>query len=222
MRRHVQSMFSLGGDLVIGPGKGKTFRGHARGIIQVDEVMHRAGMLRVVLGHPLRQGDGLAGYSIVVSRVGEFGFQQDRMRGESQRFRIVRITGCVPSHGGGVRPQPLGEGTLGVERFDRGSEGAFARVTGFGQPRFPARSQPCEGRSRRRDILLPPQDVARGQGLAPIGKREPRIGALGLSERLGRPVVLETVEERDSGEECGLSGCRPGIGKDDFPECDGV
>jgi len=60
--------------------------------------------------------------------------------------------------------------------------------------------------------------VTRRQGLAPVGEGKPRIGALCLAERLGRPIVFETVKQCDSEKKSGLSGCRSRIGEDDFSE----
>ena len=61
MRRHVEGVLRLGSDPIVGPRKGQPLGGEPGRVVQMDEVVDRAGMLRVVPGHPLGKSGGLAG-----------------------------------------------------------------------------------------------------------------------------------------------------------------
>ncbi|PYQ99626.1 MAG: hypothetical protein DMF97_10940 [Acidobacteria bacterium] len=90
-----------------------------------------------------------------------------------------------------------------VYGFDESALLARGRFGGAGRCR---RSEPFEDAARRCDILFCPEWVIEAHRLAPVPKRERRIGLLRVAERLRSSVELEVVQRFHAHKEGRLGG----------------
>jgi hypothetical protein len=223
---HVQGMAGLGRDLRVRARRGQRFRGVSGIVVVVDQVVERAGMIGMAGQHPLedRRGlllDGAAHERVSVRVVAGVAEQRRAARGggheregqEALHVGIVRVRRGQPPHPLRIRliaRRAVSASEQGLHRAEVTLLQLRLRLRGARRGR---RRQPAQGCARFVRVLVEPERLVPGDGLAPVAQDEIAVHALRLAEGLDGVFVLEVVQRDDAAQERRPCGHGTGVGK---------
>jgi hypothetical protein len=184
-------MRRVGGDLGIAPGGLDAFVGDRRIVVEMDQIVRHAGMLRLALGDLFQDGRTLE--LVGVGLVGRRRRGVERQRIMDLRFVVIRIARSQRFHGLGVGQQA---GAV-IDLFVIGVHGAQCREVvalalrlGADAFRFLQRSSTLGEVLHRRHAMGIPQQAERD---APIGDGALGIGLQHILEGFLRGAIPERV-----------------------------
>jgi hypothetical protein len=208
VRRHVERVVRLGGHPGIGAGGAHAERRVGRVVVGVDQVVEHPRMLGVAVDPLLQDGGGP--HQQPVARLAERsavrgeGGSDQRQGVEARHFEVVRPALVELPHGLGVGAGAVALLPFAVQGLDRGEPAPLPVIARFRRPGLGRGAEALQGLPGRVHVLLTPDRVVVGQGLAPVGQSEPRLGLLRLPEGVGGLVVPEAVQGRDPAQKVGL------------------
>ena len=177
--------------------------------------MQRAGVIGGALQDLFRRRCGAhVGRHVAALRRGA----EDRERVQRRDLEVVGIVCVERGERFAIAARALGARALAEEVLHAGEQGALALGAALRRAFRGARCQAGEHCARGFAILLLPDRVTKGQRLAPVGQREVGRDRLRGAKRLGRVLVLETVQEEHAAHEGLLSLARARVRKLDLPE----
>ena len=205
MRDHVLGMAGVRGDHCVAPGCALSERGMGGVVVGVNHVMDDTRMIGVRGERLLEQGGRLHVEPDVTALIGEAHHRQSVKRAGIDVVRIGVEQPFICRHKRGrartscpLRRAPQPPPAIGPRGRSR-----------LGRARRGRRPKPGEHGTRRLWVLLGPQRMIVGHGLAPIGHDEARIGGLRLSKCFSRGRIFEIVKQREATEERSLGGRLP-------------
>ena len=208
--RHVAGVARVGRERGQAPRGGQPLRGMIRIVVVVNQIVQRAGVIRVCLQHAIedRRDSRLhraAGQSVDVSFVGIFVADQAARHRAEQRegiqrgdVGIVRILLVGAGHRRGVLLMAgcavaLAEERVGgIEQVGLGWSGRPVQACRAG------RAQAPQGVAAGGRIFFTPQDLVVGHRFAPERHRQRPVGVLGAPERVIRVLVFEQMKGSQS------------------------
>ncbi len=166
----------------------------------VDRVVHRAGMIGVVLEQPERDGAG-ADVEALAQITGRRHRAQHGERVVRGHLRVVRILLVEALHRLHVADPALDVRALAPQDL-HGVEKALLSVRRrFGAALRPRRREALQHAARLGGVHLGDQRVVVGERLAPVRHGEVRIDRLGGLELLDRLLPAEAVQDRHAAQE---------------------
>jgi hypothetical protein len=172
----------------------------------VNDVVCRARMIGICREDPLSQCRGIEAHAQSRAVANEDCGTEHGNRGERLRFVVARVPCHDGTHAIGKGAGAGRFGLVGEECLDGGTVRSLTLARQLGEARHFVRSEARECGSRRVELLLTPQWVAKRERLAVPGERHRRIDAFRPSEGRDGVHILEVVQERDATLEFACSG----------------
>jgi hypothetical protein len=224
----VEGVARLGGDARVRAGGGEREARVLGIVVVVDQVVEGARVLGVEAEDLLEDGrrllldlaaDERVLVQVVSARAEERGRAYRRAHEgegmEGKHFRVVGMGRGEASHGLGVRAVARRLVPAPEQDLDRREEAPLAVGPRLPGPRLGRRAKPLQDLAGLLRVLVEPERLVVGHGLAPVGQGEAGIDSLRFQEGLDGVLVLEVVERGHAAQERGLRGGRAGVGKAD-------